>query len=81
VGKWRKETLTEKIITACINVHKDLGPGFLESKYQTGRIRKKKGKIGKYPECIFFCSPIPPYVFYMIVIYRRREGEAGKIHV
>lgn len=31
--KWRKEALTEKIINACINVHKELGPGFLESIY------------------------------------------------
>ncbi|MCC7210748.1 MAG: GxxExxY protein [Candidatus Brocadia sp.] len=31
--KWRKEELTEKIINACINVHKELGPGFLESIY------------------------------------------------
>lgn len=33
-GKWRKEELTEKIINACINVHKQLGPGFLESIYR-----------------------------------------------
>lgn len=26
--KWRKEELTDKIINACINVHKELGPGF-----------------------------------------------------
>lgn len=32
-GKWRKEELTEKIINACINVHKELWPGFLESIY------------------------------------------------
>jgi GxxExxY protein len=31
--KWRREDLTEKIINACINVHKELGPGFLESIY------------------------------------------------
>lgn len=31
--KWRKEKLTEKIINACINAHKMLGPGFLESIY------------------------------------------------
>jgi GxxExxY protein len=31
--KWRREELTEKIINACINVHKTLGPGFLESIY------------------------------------------------
>lgn len=31
--KWRWEDLTEKIISACINVHKELGPGFLEGIY------------------------------------------------
>ncbi len=31
--KWGKEDLTDKIISACINVHKELGPGFLESIY------------------------------------------------
>jgi GxxExxY protein len=31
--KWRKEDLTEKIISACISVHKELGPGFLEGIY------------------------------------------------
>ena len=31
--KWGKEDLTDKIINACINVHKELGPGFLESIY------------------------------------------------
>jgi len=33
--KWKKEDLTDKIINACINVHKELGPGFLESIYHT----------------------------------------------
>ena len=33
MGKWRKEELTDSIINACINVHKELGPGFLESIY------------------------------------------------
>lgn len=33
IEKWRKEELTDKIINACINVHKELGPGFLESIY------------------------------------------------
>jgi len=33
MGKWRKEELTDRIINACINVHKELGPGFLESIY------------------------------------------------
>jgi GxxExxY protein len=31
--KWGKEELTEKIIGACIRVHKALGPGFLENVY------------------------------------------------
>ena len=31
--KWKREELTEKIINACINVHKELGPGFLENIY------------------------------------------------
>ncbi len=26
--KWGTEELTDKIINACINVHKELGPGF-----------------------------------------------------
>lgn len=33
MGKWRKEELTDKIIGACVNVHKELGPGFLENIY------------------------------------------------
>ena len=33
MGKWRREELTDNIINACINVHKELGPGFLESIY------------------------------------------------
>ena len=31
--KWKREELIEKIINACINVHKELGPGFLENIY------------------------------------------------
>ena len=33
VEKWRREDLTDKIINACINVHRVLCPGFLESIY------------------------------------------------
>ena len=33
MGKWGNDALTEKIIGACINVHKVLGPGFLEVIY------------------------------------------------
>ena len=33
VVKWRKEELTDRIINACINVHMELGPGFIESIY------------------------------------------------
>ena len=33
MGKWGKDDLTEKIIGACIKVHKTLGPGFLEIIY------------------------------------------------
>ena len=33
MGKWRKEDLTDRIINACINVHKELGSGFLENIY------------------------------------------------
>jgi GxxExxY protein len=32
--KWGQEDLTDKIISACIEVHKELGPGFLENIYQ-----------------------------------------------
>jgi len=31
--KWGNEALTDKIINACIAVHKELGPGFLENIY------------------------------------------------
>lgn len=33
MGRWRKEELTDRIINACINVHKELGSGFLENIY------------------------------------------------
>ena len=42
MGKWRKEKLTDKIIEACINVHKELGSGFLESIYQNALIIELK---------------------------------------
>jgi len=46
VEKWRKEELTEKIINACINVHKELGPGFLESIYHNAlKIELERQKL------------------------------------
>lgn len=44
--KWRNEELTEKIINACINVHKELGPGFLESIYHNAlKIELERQKL------------------------------------
>jgi len=43
--KWGKEDLTEKIIGACINVHKALGPGFLEIIYLNALLIELK-KLG-----------------------------------
>ena len=44
--KWRSEELTEKIINACINVHKELGPGFLESIYHNAlKIELERQKL------------------------------------
>lgn len=44
--KWRKENLTDKIINACINIHKELGPGFLERIYHNSlRIELKRQKL------------------------------------
>lgn len=44
--KWRGEELTEKIINACINVHKELGPGFLESIYHNAlKIELERQKL------------------------------------
>ena len=46
MGKWRREELTEKIINACINVHKELGPGFLESIYHNAlKIELERQKL------------------------------------
>ena len=45
MGKWRKEDLTEKIIGACISVHKSLGPGFLEIIYLNALLIELK-KLG-----------------------------------
>jgi len=46
VEKWRREELTEKIINACINVHKELGPGFLESIYHNAlKIELERQKL------------------------------------
>jgi GxxExxY protein len=56
--KWRKEELTEKIIRACIEVHKILGPGFLESIYHNAlKIELAKLKL-------FFESEREIKVFY-----------------
>ncbi len=38
MGKWGEKELTERIINACINVHKELGPGFLENIYHNALI-------------------------------------------
>lgn len=44
--KWRKEEFTDKIINACINVHKELGPGFLESIYHNAlKIELERQKL------------------------------------
>jgi len=44
--KWGKEDLTDKIINACINVHKELGPGFLESIYHNAlKIELERQKL------------------------------------
>jgi len=43
--KWGKEDLTEKIIGACISVHKALGPGFLEIIYLNALLIELK-KLG-----------------------------------
>ena len=42
MGKWGKEELTDKIINACINVHKELGPGFLENIYHNALLIELK---------------------------------------
>lgn len=45
--RWRKEELTQRIINACINVHKELGPGFLESIYHNAlKIEIERQKLG-----------------------------------
>jgi GxxExxY protein len=44
--KWGKEELTDKIISACINVHKELGPGFLERIYHNAlKIELERQKL------------------------------------
>ncbi len=44
--KWGKEDLTDKIINACIIVHKELGPGFLESIYHNAlKIELERQKL------------------------------------
>ena len=47
MGSWRNEELTDKIINACINVHKELGPGFLESIYHNAlKVELERQKLG-----------------------------------
>lgn len=49
--RWRKEELTQRIINACINVHKELGPGFLESIYHNAlKIEFERQKLGYQSE-------------------------------
>ena len=44
--KWKREELTAQIINACINVHKELGPGFLESIYHNAlKIELERQKL------------------------------------
>jgi GxxExxY protein len=45
--KWGKAELTDKIINACISVHKELGPGFLENIYHNALLieMKKQGIV------------------------------------
>jgi GxxExxY protein len=40
--KWGKKELTDKIINACINVHKELGPDFLENIYHNALLIEMK---------------------------------------
>jgi GxxExxY protein len=42
MAKWRGEDLANKIINACINVHKESGPGFLESIYHNALVTELK---------------------------------------
>ena len=56
--KWKKEELTDRIISACINVHKELGPGFLEKFYRNAlKIELKKLGLSFESEkefCVFY---------------------------
>jgi len=46
MGKWEEDGLTNKIISACINVHKELGPGFLENIYHNAlKIELERQKL------------------------------------
>jgi GxxExxY protein len=40
--KWGKEELTDKIINACINVYKELGPSFLKNIYHNALLVELK---------------------------------------
>jgi GxxExxY protein len=42
MAKWGKAELTDKIINACISVHTELGPGFLEGIYHNALLIEMK---------------------------------------
>jgi hypothetical protein len=47
-GKWGKDDLTDRINNACINVHKALGPGFVESIYRNALLIELKRQLLAY---------------------------------
>jgi len=53
------EALTEKIIGAAIEVHRQLGPGFIESIYENAlviELRKRKLRVEQQVEVVIECS-------------------------
>jgi GxxExxY protein len=44
MAKWGGEELTERIIKACIAIHKELGPGFLENIYHNALLIEFKNQ-------------------------------------